>query len=199
MYGELQVDAFADSAFKGNPAAVCFLEEERDEKRLQAVAAEFNISVTCYLTRITVSTSPIPRLHLRWFNPVIEIQTIEFDTLSGILTAKKEVPDVHPTGVSNIHSGGHECFVIELNLPTIPIAEFNSDEVSPISKAVNGAPLIRTTTKDDLFVVLSSGKYVTEMEPRFYHIRKCPGRGIIVSGVAPPDSEFDLYYSLLHS
>jgi hypothetical protein len=26
-----QVDAFTDSAFKGNPAAVCLLEEERDE------------------------------------------------------------------------------------------------------------------------------------------------------------------------
>uniref|UniRef100_A0A2N9G7Y0 Ribosomal protein eL8/eL30/eS12/Gadd45 domain-containing protein n=1 Tax=Fagus sylvatica TaxID=28930 RepID=A0A2N9G7Y0_FAGSY len=69
------VDAFTDSAFKGNPAAVCLLEEERDEQWLQAVAAEFNISETCYLTRLSGSDSldsPNPRFRLRWFTPVAE-------------------------------------------------------------------------------------------------------------------------------
>ena len=46
------MDAFTDSVFKGNPAAVCLLEEDRDEEWLQAVASEFNISETCYLTRL---------------------------------------------------------------------------------------------------------------------------------------------------
>ncbi|XVF32612.1 hypothetical protein REPUB_Repub17cG0097300 [Reevesia pubescens] len=195
------VDAFTDSAFKGNPAAVCLLEEERDEKWLQAVAAEFNISETCYLTRITDSVSPNPRFRLRWFTPVAEVKLcghatlasahtlfctglvnsniIEFDTLSGILTAKK-FPDDNPTAVSKIQNGGvHECFLIELNFPVVPLTEFNSAEVSAISKALNGAPMIdikRTTTADDIFVD---------------DILKCPGRGLIVSGVAPPDSKFD--------
>ncbi|XVF72444.1 hypothetical protein PTKIN_Ptkin12aG0121900 [Pterospermum kingtungense] len=40
-------------------------------------------------------------------------------------------------------------------------------------------------------VMLPSGKAVTEMEPQFDNILKCPGRGLIVSGVAPSDSEFD--------
>ncbi|KAK6260116.1 hypothetical protein SCA6_014590 [Theobroma cacao] len=210
------VDAFTDSAFKGNPAAVCLLEEERDEKWLQAVAAEFNVSQTCYLTRITNLASPNPRFRLRWFTPVAEVKLcghatlasahtlfttglvnsniIEFDTLSGILTAKKDA-DVNPTDVSRVQNGGaHDCFLIELNFPTVPITEFNSTEVSAITKALNGAPLIdvkRTTTASDLFVVLASGKSVIEIEPRFDDILKCPGRGLIVSGVAPPDSEFD--------
>ncbi|XVF32609.1 hypothetical protein REPUB_Repub17cG0097100 [Reevesia pubescens] len=210
------VDAFTDSAFKGNPAAVCLLEEERDEKWLQAVAAEFNISETCYLTRITDSVSPNPRFRLRWFTPVAEVKLcghatlasahtlfstglvnsniIEFDTLSGILTAKK-FPDDNPTAVSKIQNGGvHECFLIELNFPVVPLTEFNSAEVSAISKALNGAPMIdikRTTTADDIFVVLPSGKSVIKMEPQFDDILKCPGRGLIVSGVAPPDSKFD--------
>ena len=75
-----QVDAFTDSPFKGNPAAVCLLEEDRDEKWLQLVAAEFNISETCYLTRITESEShhspndpSIPKFRLRWFTPVAEV------------------------------------------------------------------------------------------------------------------------------
>ncbi|KAE8676733.1 Detected protein of confused Function [Hibiscus syriacus] len=210
------VDAFTDSAFKGNPAAVCLLEEERDDEWLQAVAAEFNASQTAYLTRITNSASPNPRFRLRWFTPVAEVRLcghatlasahtlfstglvnsdiIEFDTLSGILTAKR-VPDANPINVSKIQNGEiNHGFLVELNFPMVPVTHFNSAEISVISKAVNGAPLIeikRTTTADDIFVVLPSGKSVIEMEPRFDDILKCPGRGLIVSGVAPPDSEFD--------
>ena len=77
-----QVDAFTESAFKGNPAAVCLLEEERDEDWLQALAMEFNISETCYLTRITepepldsFATILTPRFRLRWFTPVDEVRS----------------------------------------------------------------------------------------------------------------------------
>lgn len=76
-----QVDAFTDSAFKGNPAAVCLLEEERDEDWLQALAMEFNISETCYLTRITEpesldsSATVSPTFRLRWFTPVAEVSS----------------------------------------------------------------------------------------------------------------------------
>jgi PhzF family phenazine biosynthesis protein len=74
------VDAFTDSAFKGNPAAVCLLEYEKDEKWLQAVAAEFNISETCYLTPITtdVAVTSNPRFRLRWFTPVAEVNASFF-------------------------------------------------------------------------------------------------------------------------
>ncbi|TYI13789.1 hypothetical protein ES332_A08G082100v1 [Gossypium tomentosum] len=210
------VDAFTDSAFKGNPAAVCLLEEERDEKWMQAVAAEFNISQTCYLTRIPNSTSPNTRFRLRWFTPVTEVKLcghatlasahtlfttglvnsniIEFDTVSGILTATR-VPDTSPTNISEVQNGGvSDCFLIELNFPSVPATDFNSAEASLVSKALNDAPIIdvkRTTPADDIFVVLPSGKSVIEMEPRFDDILKCPGRGLIVSGAAPPDSEFD--------
>ena len=77
-----QVDAFTDSAFKGNPAAVCLLEEERDEDWLQALAMEFNVSQTGYLTRITKpealdssTTILTPRFRLRWFTPVAEVSS----------------------------------------------------------------------------------------------------------------------------
>lgn len=69
------VDAFTDQAFKGNPAAVCLLEDEKDEEWLQSVATEFNISETCYLTRIadSESQSTTPRFKLRWFTPIAEV------------------------------------------------------------------------------------------------------------------------------
>ncbi|XP_050265157.1 uncharacterized protein LOC126709106 [Quercus robur] len=217
------VDAFTDSPFKGNPAAVCLLEEERDEQWLQAVAAEFNISMTCYLTRLTDTgsdslKSPNPRFHIRWFTPVAEVELcghatlaaahtlfssglvnsniIEFVTLSGILTAKKFL-EIKASDSSDIQNGeAQECFLIELNFPTVPAIDVNSAEVSSISSALNGASVIdikKITTSDALFVVLPSGESVIEIQPEFDAIRKCPGLGIIVSGAAPSGSGFDFY------
>lgn len=68
------MDAFTEAAFKGNPAAVCWLEDiEKDDKWLQSVATEFNLSETCYLTPIVDHGSENPRFHLRWFTPVAEV------------------------------------------------------------------------------------------------------------------------------
>ncbi|XP_031258338.1 uncharacterized protein LOC116116410 [Pistacia vera] len=209
------VDAFTDSPFKGNPAAVCLLDEDRDEDWLQSVALEFNISETCYLTPITHSESDSPpRFRLRWFTPVAEFKlcghatlaaahslfsrglvksnAIEFETLSGILTAKK-VPDLEANSVSN--GEAQECYFIELNFPTVPTTDFNSAEVSSIYKALNVSTIIdmKITTSEDIFVVLPSAKSVVELQPQFYDIQKCPGRGIIVSGQATSESGFDFY------
>ncbi|GMY17170.1 putative isomerase [Fagus crenata] len=214
------VDAFTDSAFKGNPAAVCLLEEERDEQWLQAVAAEFNISETCYLTRLSGSDSldsPNPRFRLRWFTPVAEVELcghatlaaahtlfssglvnsnmIEFVTLSGILTAKK-FPETKESDSSDNQNGEvQEGFLIELNFPTVATVDFNSVEVSSISSALNGASVIdiKKTTSDILFVVVPSGETVVEIQPQIDAIRNCPGMGIIVSGAAPSGSGFDFY------
>ncbi|XP_057426175.1 uncharacterized protein LOC130719574 [Lotus japonicus] len=42
-------------------------------------------------------------------------------------------------------------------------------------------------------VEVTSGKDVIAVEPQPDAIVKCPGNGIIVSGMAPPDSGFDFY------
>lgn len=77
------VDAFTDTAFKGNPAAVCLLEEEKDDKWLQSVAAEFNLSETCYLIPLIEPANTNPRFGLRWFTPVDEVDLCGHATLAA--------------------------------------------------------------------------------------------------------------------
>ncbi|XP_022769831.1 uncharacterized protein LOC111313418 isoform X2 [Durio zibethinus] len=212
------VDAFTDSAFKGNPAAVCLLEEDRDDQWLQAVAAEFNLSETCYLTRSKGFSSHTPRFSLRWFTPVTEVELcghatlasayilfttglvnsdmIEFDTLSGILTAKKGPDFKAPISDVSQIQGGEEhqnCFSVELDFPIVPYTEFDSTEVSAISKALSGAAVIDIKRTPDglLLVVLPSAKSVIELQPQIDDIRKCGGEGIIASGAASTESGFD--------
>ncbi|PSS06388.1 Phenazine biosynthesis PhzF protein [Actinidia chinensis var. chinensis] len=209
------VDAFTDSAFKGNPAAVCLLEEEREDEWMQSVASEFNISQTGYLIRDSSDGATNPRFRLRWFTPVAEVKLcghatlaashflftsglvntnkIEFLTLSGVLTAKR-VPKATQTESLSLENGdAQDCFLIELDFPVVPLTEFDSAEVSSISQALNGASVIdlRKTTTGDLFVVLPSGKAVADLQPQFDEIQRCPGRGIIITGPASSESGFD--------
>lgn len=44
-----QVDAFTSRPFGGNPAAVCVLDDTRDDGWMQSVAAETNLSETAFL------------------------------------------------------------------------------------------------------------------------------------------------------
>jgi hypothetical protein len=82
---------------------------------------------------------------------LVSSDIIEFDTLSGILTAKKVPQSINPENVSN--GEAKESFLIELDFPVVPLTEFFIDAVS-ISKALNSAPIIdlKKTTFGDLFV-----------------------------------------------
>ncbi|HEY7840613.1 MAG TPA: PhzF family phenazine biosynthesis protein [Gammaproteobacteria bacterium] len=101
-----QVDAFASRLFSGNPAAVVVMDDWLPDAVLQAIAAENNLSETAFV---------IPRgqrCPLRWFTPTFEIDlcghatlatahvlfarrfpemdALHFETLSGILTVRRE-------------------------------------------------------------------------------------------------------------
>src|SRR5579864_7798660 len=102
----LQIDAFTDVPFRGNPAAVCLLDRERDAPWMQNVGAEMNLSETAFLLPRSDGWS------LRWFTPATEVdlcghatlasahalweerllrpdETARFHTRSGLLTASR--------------------------------------------------------------------------------------------------------------
>ncbi len=103
-----QVDAFADRAFAGNPAAVCLLEDWPEDSLLQAIAAENNLSETAFLAPEGA------HWRLRWFTPKVEVdlcghatlasahvvfehvrretRTVAFETRSGRLTVSRNGP-----------------------------------------------------------------------------------------------------------
>src|SRR5207253_5646848 len=66
-----------DQPFKGNPAAVCLLDRERDAEWMQNVALEMNLSETAFL---------LPReddWSLRWFTPAVEVDLCGHATLAS--------------------------------------------------------------------------------------------------------------------
>lgn len=74
-----QVDAFASRLFTGNPAAVCPLETWLETERMQAIAAENNLSETAFFVRRADGTS----YDLRWFTPKAEVDLCGHATLAS--------------------------------------------------------------------------------------------------------------------
>ncbi|RLB01765.1 MAG: isomerase [Deltaproteobacteria bacterium] len=105
-----QVDAFTKHVFKGNPAAVCPLNEWLGDYILQKIAAENNLSETAFF----VKKNDI--YELRWFTPRTEVDlcghatlaaafvifnffedslhSVTFETMSGKLVVEKEETDL---------------------------------------------------------------------------------------------------------
>ena len=73
------VDAFTDTPFHGNPAAVCLLPEPVDEIWMKLVAREMNLSETAFLHPMEGGFS------LRWFTPTIEVKLCGHATLASAL------------------------------------------------------------------------------------------------------------------
>lgn len=74
---QYQVDAFARQVFEGNPAAVCPLSSWLDDRLLQAIAEENNLSETAFFV-------PSARgFQLRWFTPAAEVDLCGHATLAA--------------------------------------------------------------------------------------------------------------------
>lgn len=71
------VDAFTDRMFRGNPAAVCFLDFWLDDGLLRKVAAENNLPATAFLVPSAEGYA------LRWFSPVCELKLCGHATLAA--------------------------------------------------------------------------------------------------------------------
>jgi PhzF family phenazine biosynthesis protein len=71
------VDAFTDTLFSGNPAAVCPLEEWPDDGILQSIAIENNLSETAFFLKEEKTYD------LRWFTPAVEVDLCGHATLAS--------------------------------------------------------------------------------------------------------------------
>ncbi|MFL6857457.1 MAG: PhzF family phenazine biosynthesis protein [Allosphingosinicella sp.] len=76
----VQVDAFADSPFTGNPAAVVPLEARLPDATMQAIAMENNLSETAFTVPAEDGEADY---ELRWFTPTTEVALCGHATLAS--------------------------------------------------------------------------------------------------------------------
>lgn len=76
----VQIDAFADRPFTGNPAAVMPLDRWLDDAVLQAIAQENNLAETAFLVPDETGAADY---ELRWFTPAVEVDLCGHATLAS--------------------------------------------------------------------------------------------------------------------
>jgi PhzF family phenazine biosynthesis protein len=177
-----QIDAFTSELFSGNPAAVCILDEWLDDVRLQAVAAENNLSETAFLLKGNDG------FEIRWFTPVTEVALCGHATLATafvVFNCLEWLEDIvhFQSRRSGVLSVARNKELYEMDFPARPPSKQNIPE--RLVDALNHTPLEVLGTATDLLVILEDESIVRELKPNFPLLMQIERRGTIVS--APGD------------
>lgn len=110
------IDAFTDTVFKGNSAAVIVLDAWLDKHLMQAIATENNLSETAFI----VKTGAV--YHIRWFSPLTEIDFCGHATLASAFVLFNQLPDnnvlaFHAQAVGEIEVTKQENGFIQMDFP----------------------------------------------------------------------------------
>lgn len=177
----LQVDAFTDRAFAGNPAAVCLLEQAADAAWMQNVAREMNLSETAFLS---------PRadgFDLRWFTPGAEVDLCGHATLATahvLWTEGLLAPEV--TARFHTRSGwltaDRQGDWIELDFPSQAVTP--QEAPAGLLAALGVRPQYVGKNRTDYLIEVASERDVRALTPDFGKFRSLPIRGVMVTARA---------------
>lgn len=183
-----QVDAFTREVFRGNPAAVCPLEDWLETDLMQKIALENNLSETAFF----VKKGEV--YEIRWFTPAFEIDLCGHATLASAfvifecLKAEEKVISFysHKSGNLSVEKKGD---VLTLDFPVRPVSPIDAPDA--LFEAIGGRPK-EVFKARDYFLVYENEQQVLDLKPDFSALQKIgstldiDAHGVIVT--APGDS-----------
>lgn len=181
--GLVQVDAFTDRPFAGNPAAVCVLPAPRDERWMQDVAREMNLSETAFLHPADDGYA------LRWFTPAVEVALCGHATLAsahvlwtdGHLAAGRAARFHTKSGLLTAERRGDW---IELDLPATRPTEAPAPAGLVAALGLTTAPRWVGRSRFDYLVEVDSEETVRALAPDLNALVRVETRGVTVTSRA---------------
>jgi len=180
-----QVDAFTDSLFGGNPAAVCPLPAWLPDATMQAIAAENNLAETAFFVRDG------NEYVLRWFTPTIEVDLCGHATLaSGHVVFSFLEPQRETVGFRTLKAGtltvSRRGGILVMDFPALPAEP--RDPPAGLLAALGGRPREIMGARDYL-VVYDTGAEVAALKPDLAALGKVDCFAAIVT--APGEDGID--------
>lgn len=175
------MDAFSDSLFSGNPAAVCPLDEWLPDELMQQIASENNLAETAFFVRQEDG------YQIRWFTPLVEVDLCGHATLASAHVLFNHLN--FPGDRIRFDSKSGPLYVSrsqEMITLDFPVAAF--DRTGPpdgLSDAL-GVKITEVYQSTDYLVLLNSEDEVRDAHPDFSRLALIPARGIIIT--APGES-----------
>lgn len=172
-----QVDAFTDTLFTGNPAAVCVLHQWLNSEVMQQIASENNLSETAFVVKRE------QHYEIRWFTPNIEVDLCGHATLAAAYTLfefyEKDADEIifhsHRSGELIINKSDNDY--LTMNFPADEFEAIPTPE--KLIAAIGKRPLETYKGKTDLMLVFDSEKTVASLQPNFEALKEFDYRGII--------------------
>lgn len=173
------INAFTNELFHGNPAAVCPLSEWLNDKQLQAIAAENNLSETAFFT------GQEGRYALRWFTPGIEVDLCGHATLATAYIIFSEYERSRETLQFTTRSG--DLFVTRMG-DNVFAMDFPAKPPSECKVPVHltaglGAEPLEVLMADDYVAVFADETAVRALQPDFKCLQNLSCRGIIATAL----------------
>jgi PhzF family phenazine biosynthesis protein len=183
------VDAFTDTPFAGNPAAVCLLPAPADEQWMRHVAREMNLAETAFLH------PEGDGWRLRWLTPTVEVDLCGHATLASahILWEDGHLSHSAPARFqtrSGLLTATCERGRITLDFPA-KIAQ--PAEPPPLLCEALGVTAPRWVGRNqfDYLVELDDEAAVRRLTPDHTRLATLPVRGVIVTAVADRGAPHD--------
>lgn len=172
-----QVDAFTNQLFKGNPAAVCPLDEWLTDGLLQNIAAENNLSETAFFVKEKEG------FHIRWFTPTTEVSLCGHATLAAAAVIYRKLgfkgEQINFNSRSGILKVKRDADKYVLDFPADPPEEI--EKLDALSQAMGLEPEEWLKGSEDYLLVYPSENEVSNLSPDFPALKKITQRGVIVT------------------
>lgn len=178
-----QVDAFTGTIFRGNPAAVCPLEQWLDDDLMQSIASENNLSETAFFVKNG------DWFQLRWFTPAAEVDLCGHATLASAFVLMSELEPARQEVVFVTKSGelrvtrSNDLFT--LDFPSRPPAPCDAPE--SLAEALGAQPQEVWAAKAYM-AVYESADEVISLQPDMKALEKLDRYAVIVTA---PGEEAD--------
>ncbi len=176
-----QIDAFTDTVFGGNPAAVCLLQEWLPDDVMQNIAAENNLAETAF------AVSKADYYELRWFTPELEVDLCGHATLATAFVLFNYY-GIKENTLRFISPRSGELLV-DRNLDGSMTLDFPTDELfavenqEDINRAIGKVPLQTFKGKTDFLLVFESQDVIEKISPDFHLLNQLDCRGVIVTSI----------------
>lgn len=184
----VQVDAFTNRPFAGNPAAVCVLREAAPDEWMRNVAREMNLSETAFLTPVDGG------YNLRWLTPAVEVDLCGHATVASahVLWEDGHLPEGRQARFhtrSGLLLADRRGEWIELDFPAKIAAP---SAAPPDLLPALGVPRAAFVGKSafDYLVEVDSEEMLRGLAPDHTALRRVPVRGVIVTARSA-SAEFD--------
>ncbi|HET9426749.1 MAG TPA: PhzF family phenazine biosynthesis protein [Allosphingosinicella sp.] len=175
----VQVDAFAERPFTGNPAAVMPLDRWLPDDAMQAIAMENNLAETAF----TVPAEGDADYELRWFTPTVEVDLCGHATLASGHVLMGEGDRVRfRTRKSGILTVGRDGAGLTLDLPPIPVETGVHTELLEALQLDRADVFLSTDASQATAIILvADAQTVRACRPDFGRLKDIPLMAIVTA------------------